>query len=393
MERPDPITKVEFCAKLKHLGDVMESNGYTSAYLNSEGAMRWLTGVRHQVVDISPDASTTVQALVRIHPKTSIVFFGEPWESARIHDAMAGGIWHECGVEVSYGGQFPDFSRPGLISPTLAEYIELERAIVSPLAEGMEGNQWNKLMWLIGESRKALIETAGILEPGMTGWEVRTALYQSCHSRHVELNLVMVGLSGMQKQAHPVINDDSVVEEGAVVKLVTGARYYDMFHSASQLVKIGGLPTERELHVHRALQEAAVAYADRFRNGAVESDLYASLDPIFHDIGNKYSLAGFDKSSHLHHSGGPLSPLGSRDFVISKQGTRKILPYAQFAVNPVDALEYLKFELQGLALPEGAPMIFDEFAWCRDERLYGTVPWQSGTLRLPTIITNGEYSL
>lgn len=393
MERPDPITKVEFCAKLNHLENVLESNGYSSAYLRSEGAMRWLTGIRHQVVDISPDAPTTVQALVRIHPKTSIVFFSEPWELARVYDIMSGGIWHGCGVEVMYGGSTPDFSRPESISPALAEYAELERAIISPLAEGLEGNQWDKLIWLIGESRKALIEVAGILEPGMTGWEVRTALYQSFHSRHVELNLVMVALSGMQKHAHPVINDDSVVKEGAVVKLVTGARYYDMFHSASQLVKIGGLPTERELHVHQALQEAAVAYADHFRNGAVESDLYASLDPIYHDIEKKYSLIGFDKSSHLHHSGGPLSPLGSRDFVISKQGTRKILPYAQFAVNPVDALEYLKFELQGVTLPEGAPMILDEFTWCRDERLYGTVPWQSGTLWLPTIITNEEYSL
>lgn len=392
MQRPLPITKVEFCAKIQHLKDVLESHGYTGVYLCSEGAMRWLTGMRHQVVDISPNAQTTVQAIVTVHPKPTISFFSEPWESARVGDIMVKGIWNDCDIAVSYGGSFPDFSRPGLLSPTSGAYTELERAIVSPLAEGTKGNQWEKLQWLIGESRRALIEVARLLRPGMTGWEVRSAIYEAYHNRHIEMNLVMLGLSNMQKHAHPVVEDDSIVQTGDIVKLVVGARYFDMIHSASQLVAIGREPEEQELYVHRALQEATLDYADRYRNGAVESDLYRCLGPIFQTIAEKKALVGFEKSAYLHHGGGPLSPLGSRDFVVSAQGTRGILPYAQFALNPVDALLYLKFELQGVTLPSGAPLILDEFTWCDDARLYETVLWQSKSLRLPTIITNGEHT-
>ncbi|PKL27934.1 MAG: hypothetical protein CVV46_09010 [Spirochaetae bacterium HGW-Spirochaetae-2] len=391
MRRPMPITKVEFCAKVKQLEDILESHGYTGAYLCSEGAMRWFTGMRHQVVDISPNAPTTVQAIVTVHPQRSISFFSEPWEAARVGDIMAKGIWNDCGIAVSYGGSSPDFSRPGLLSPTLAGYAELERTIVSPLSEGTAGNQWDKLMWLIGESRQALVEVARLLRPGMTGWDVRSAIYEAYHRRHIELNLVMLGLSGMQKHAHPVIDDDSVVEDGSMVKLVVGARYFDMIHSASQLVAIGRKPSERELHVHRALQEATLAYADQYRSDAVESDLYHCLGPIFLSVAKKQALAGFEKSAYLHHGGGPLSPLGSRDFVVTERGTRSIFPYAQFALNPVDALHYLKFELQGVTLPSGPPLILDEFTWCDDARLYQTVQWQSESLRLPTIITNGDH--
>jgi len=389
MERPFSITKGEFCAKLSHLKRVIHANGYDAIYLESEGAMRWLTGYRHQVVDIAPQARTTVQAVVQVAPEYNITFFSDPWEANRVHDILAAGIWNECNISAGYGGAEPDFSSPRLLSSQVDKrYAELERSIISVLAEGLEGNQWDKLQWLVAESRKTLIELSTRLTEGMTGWDLRTELYHAYHERHIELNLVMLGLSGMQNHLHPVVMDDSRVENESIVKLVIGARYFDMFHSASQLVKIGGAPTRREVTVHRALQEASLRYANQYRVGNDEAQLYESLGSIFAEVAKEYDLKGFEKSAYLHHAGGPLGPSGNRVFVVSRHGKRELIAHEQFAVNPVDTLEFLKFELQGVVLPEGAPALIDEFSWCPDERVYDTVPWHAESIRVPTILSS-----
>jgi len=397
MERPKSITNEEFCAKIELLKAVVEKFDGAAMYLCSEGGMRWLTGKRHQVVDIKPDTSTTIQAVVHTRTSTqpNIVFYSEPWESARVYDIIKSGPWNSCGIEASYGGTLCDFFEPGLICPAWENYREIERAIVSPLAQGVNGNQMDKLQWLASESRQALISIAKAVHVGMTGWEMRTLVYQTYHERHIELNLVMLGLSGMKRHLHPVIEDDSVVKDGTVIKIAVGARYFDMFHSATQLVKIGTNPTDREQEIHRALQEATLVYTDQFQHGAVEKNIYSSLGTIFADTARKHNLPGFEQSAYLHHAGGPLSPLGNRDFVISPDGLRPIIALAQFSVNPVDAIEYLKFELQGIVQPEGAPLILNEFAWCTDDQkqkpYYDEIKWNNKNLRLPTIIKNGEH--
>lgn len=389
MTRPKSITKAEFCAKLEHLKKVLKPHNFRSIYIHSEGALRWLTGMRHQVVDLDPYAPTTVQALVEIEPELSIKFFSDPWEAARIEGFMKRGIWQDCEIPVSYTSTPPNLRSPKILSPTNTNYSEIEREIVSPLAEGLIGNQWKKLTWLINESRQALLEIASHITVGMNGWQLRSLVFEAYHRRHLELNLVLLGLSGMKTYLHPVIEDDSYVEEGSIVKLVIGARYFDMFHSASQLVKIGQEPSERELLVHEALQAAALDYTALFSPETTEAELYEALSPIFHRVERTYELPGFAASAYLHHPGGPVSPLGNRDFVITQDGLRKIYPYTQFSVNPVDALEYLKFELQGVALPDATPLICNDFAWCTDQRFFVTRKFNQDLVQLPTIIPNG----
>jgi len=389
MERPKPMVKEEFTAKLRHLRNILGTHGFDSVALESEGAMRWLTGFRHQVVDINPGAPTTVQAVVdTVRDPAALVFFSDPWEEARVRDIMETGIWNDCGVSVSYDTHPPSASDKRLLTRACPDYAEIERQIVSPLVQGLKGNQWDKLLWLVSQSRQALYELASSLRKGMTGWDVRTSVYHAYHERHLELNLVLLGLSGMERHLHPVVMDDSLVEEGSVVKLVVGARYFDMFHSASQLVKIGSDPTEKELAVHAALQETALAYADQFRTGATEGVLYDSLGPICSEVAERRGIKGFERSAYLHHPGGPLSPLGNRDFIIEKGGERRLFPFAQFSVNPVDAVVYLKCELQGVVMPAGPPTIIDEFTWCTDERFFDTRTFAGKPIRLPAIIAH-----
>lgn len=383
MNRPKSIDKNEFLAKIKHLKEFIEPLKYKSLYLESEGALRWLTGYRHQVIDIESSAPTTLQAVVNPFSKT-LTFFSDRWEEARIRSIMAKGIWNECGFKSEYQ-QKGDFLEKN--SPLIPNEEQL-RSIVSPLAEGFDGNQWRKLQWLINESRQALITVGGQLRSGQTGWDVRTMIYNEYSRRHIELNLVMVALGGMEDHLHPVVDDDSLVTPKSVVKLVVGARYYDMFHSASQLVVIDREPTEIEKKVHHALVEATLAYADGYRAGAIESDLYRSVGPIFEKIEKKYHLLGFHKGAYLHHLGGPLSPLGNRDFTLTEGQKRVILPFAQFALNPCEPIHSFKFEMQGVALKDQSPTILNDFQWCNDPSLYEVHLFDNKEIPLCTLIEN-----
>lgn len=166
-----------------------------------------------------------------------------------------------------------------------------------------------------------------------------------------------------------------------------------MFHSASQLVKFAAEPTEFEKRVHFGLQDTALGYADAFREGQTEGELYNALAEVFKTAAEKHGLPGFEDSAYLHHPGGPLSPLGNREFIISKDGKRKIIPYAQFAVNPVDCLAFLKFELQGMVQPHSQPLIFDEFSQViRDKNCFDIREFYGRQLKLPTILSCSGFS-
>ena len=56
----------ELTGKMDHMRGVLERGGWDAILLNSEGAVRWLTGIRHQVIDIAADAESPVQVLFRL---------------------------------------------------------------------------------------------------------------------------------------------------------------------------------------------------------------------------------------------------------------------------------------------------------------------------------------
>jgi|GEM_PF-761419 len=393
LKRPPAMIKEEFTAKLDLLRSVLQSHGYSQIYLQAEGAMRWLTGTHHQVIDIPAYESTTVHALVTFSEgKTHIGLTCEPWEKNRVRDLVDHGIWNETDAEASYiePSQIPDTA--ALLLPDDANYSDILRQAVSPLAERTDGNQYAKLTWLVHESRNALIEASQTLKEGMTCWDVRSLIYSCCHARGIELSMVLTGLSGMEAFLHPVWDERFHIQKGTVLKLAVNARFCDMFHSATQLVTVGIPPASYQRRVHNALQDAALAYADAYRAHAAESTVYHQLDAVFRRTAEVHALPGFEQSAYLHHPGGPLSPLGSRDFILQPEGTRLLYPWAQFAVNPVDCLTYSKYELQGIILPEGPPLILDEFeTWEDDESHYDIKTFHGKPIKLPTILTcSGE---
>jgi len=386
MRRPKPITIEEFDAKITHLSTVLKRKGYTGIYLTSEGSMRWLTGHRHQVTDISPLESTTIHCLITCtSEKTLLHFYSEMWEQNRLRSLLEDEIFSSQLVEVKYSLIDTLSLNKNILSPSDKEYREIEREIVSILPQQLLGNQMEKLLYLASNSRKALVEISHLVRPGMNGWDLRTLVYTIFHEKHLELNQVVLGLSHMESFQHPIVEDESVVEKGSFIKIVVGARYMDMLHSASQMVKIEDDISPLEMKVYEALTDFSLRYASTFTSGAIEKDIYEGIASIAKDVEKDYQLKGFSQSAYLHHLGGPLSPLGNRDFLITKGATRKILPYSQFAINPVDPIFNHKCELQGIVLPEHAPLILDEFALVEKEFL--TMNYHGGQIRVPTIIT------
>ncbi len=389
MKYPPPITKQEFLAKLTHLTQVIKKYNYRAIYLESEGAMRYLTGMRHQVIDIHPSSKTTIAVIITVKDNSyTFDFYSEPWEHNRLKDMVSRPIFQLKEINTTIQSVESLSFDSHIIHPTMQEYKEIEREIISPLVEKLEGNQYKKLEFLISSSRSALLEVGHKVKVGMNGWLVRSLVYEAYHKKHLELNQVLVSLHGMEKHQHPMVDDESIIKKGDIIKIVTGSRYIDMLHSATQLVKIDSSVTEEEMTIYDALLRMSIEYASMFTSHTSEKELYDSLPFIAKRIEEEEAIPYFSKSAHTHHGGGPMSPLGNRDFVVSKDGKRRLFPYAQFSINPVDSIMNFKCELQGIVIPHELPLILDEFINITNHNEYKVVQYKKADLRLPTIITN-----
>ena len=349
----------EITEKLGHLRGVLDRGGHDTILLGSEGAVRWLTGTRHQVIDIAPDAPSPVQVLVHLRTSSAAMsFLTARTEMPRILDQVPKVFDRVPGVELNFR-ESPPPPPTGALFPGSPGYDEALGAIVRPIVGGAAGPQMGKLEWLRAMSTAVLIETAFQLEPGMTGAAVRGLVFHSLAARDLECNLILVALSGQEKHLHPLYSSEYRVEEGCWVKLVAGGRYAELIASVTVMAKVGGRPSREETRIYGALQEGALEYADLYRCGAVEADIYREVGVRFAEIEKKRGMEGFQPSAYHHHLGGPISPLGNRDYLLEEGGTRSMFPWMQFAINPCEVLKNTKVELQGIVMPEGPPLMLD----------------------------------
>jgi Xaa-Pro aminopeptidase len=352
-------SRQELTAKIGHLRGVLEQGGHDAILLSSEGAVRWLTGLRHQVIDVAPDAQSPVQVLIRLRASSAaMIFFTARTEMPRIRDQVPNVFNPVPGTELDFHESLPPLS-DGVLLPGSTGYDEVLGAIVRPLVGGATGPQMGKLEWLYAMTTAVLAETALQLKPGMTGAAVKGLVFHSLAARDVECNLILVALAGQEKHLHPLYSSDYRVEQGCWVKLVAGGRYAELIASVTVMAKIGSRLSAEERSIYSALQQGAVEYADLYRRGAVESDIYREIGARFAEVEKKHGLEGFQPSAYHHHLGGPISPLGNRDYLLEEGGTRSMFPWMQFAINPCEVLRNTKAELQGIVMPEGAPLMLD----------------------------------
>src|SRR5271169_1469787 len=122
--------------------------------------------------------------------------------------------------------------------------------------------------------------------------------------------MVLVALTGQEKHLHPLYSSQYRVEKGGWVKLVVGGRYAELIVSITVMAIVGRPLSDGEARIYSALQQAAVEYADLFRNGTSEADIFRNAGVKFTEIENARGLKGFRPSAYNHHMGGPTSPLG-----------------------------------------------------------------------------------
>ena len=379
---PAMITKEELEGKLGHLRAVLDRRGSTMIVLSREGAIRWLTGTRHQIIDIAPDAESPVRALVRLRPgAVDVTFLTTRIEMPRIQDQLPEVFRGVPGVSVDFRESLLPPSEALL--PGGAGYEEALAEIVRPLLGGREGNQLRKLEWLHAMTAAVLTQTALRLKVGMNGAKVRGMVFSGLASRDVECNLILVALAGQEKHFHPLYDSRYRAERGGWVKLVTGTRYAELIVSATVMAKIASSPSKEEELVYAALQRGVVEYADLYRNGMSESDIHKEVGERFLKIEREAGLRGFQPSAYFHHLGGPTSPLGNRDYILEAGGARGMFPWMQFAINPCDVLQHTKAELQGIVMPEGAPLMLDGSRFVpKDLGLFSEIRARGGTVAM-----------
>ncbi len=358
-KRPAALTATELRDKLAHLKQVLNRHKLKSILLAPEGAMRWLTGLRQQIIDIAPNAPSPVQALVA--PKGSgatVTIITTPIEMPRVKDQIPAVFAGQKGVSVKFSTALPA-TGAGCLLPDQKSYAVVLGEIVRPLLGGLAGNQYKKLEWLAGMTGALLAEAAHRLEPGQNGGLIRGQLFESFARNGVESNLFLIALKGQETHLHPLYDERYKVSQGSWIKLVAGARYADQIMSETAMVRFGGGVTSTQAKYYRALQQGVVEYADCYRAGATEKQMYVELGRRFARIEKETGLKGFGKFAYLHHLGGPTSPIGNRDYIISQTGKGVMFPGMQFAINPVEGYGCTKVEIQGLVLPTGAPHLLD----------------------------------
>jgi Xaa-Pro aminopeptidase len=384
---PPMLTKEELEGKLGHLRGVLDRRGLSAILLSQEGAVRWLTGTRHQIIDIAPDAESPVHALVHVRPEAvDVALLTTRIEMPRVHDQLTEVFRGMEGVRVEFR-ESPGPPSESLL-PGATGYEEAVGEIVRPLLGGPNGNQVRKVAWLHSMTVAVLAQTALRLEVGMNGAEVRGRVFSGLASRDVECNLILVALAGQEKHFHPLYDARYRVERGGWVKLVTGTRYAEAIVSATVMVKVGCPPSKEESRVYAALQRGVVEYADLYRNGMSESQIHKEVGERFARIERETGLGGFQASAYFHHLGGPTSPLGNRDYILEAGGTRSMFPWMQFAINPCDVLQHTKAELQGIVMPDGAPLMLDGSRFVpKDLGMFSEVRAQGGTVAMvPNVI-------
>ena len=301
---PQMITHEELKEKLQHCAEQLSRDRKGGILIIAEGAVRWLTGMRHQVTDIAADAASPVNVLARMVPGGfDLTFVAAHTELPRLKDRIPEVFRGQGNVELQFTDVLPRIDRT-IAVPRQRTYSRILGTIVRPIIGGFEGNQFSKLKWLSASSTAALVESARQIHTGMNGFEVRNIAQQNLGRRGIETNLILVALKGQEGHFHPLYEECYSVADDCWVKLVCGARYSELIVSASVMVKFGAAPTEEENLRYRALQEATIEYADCYREGMSDAQIYGEIYRRFQDVG-KGSAWGISPTPHtLIISGG-----------------------------------------------------------------------------------------
>ena len=387
VKRPAAINKIEISDKLMHLKDVLKKDKKSGIYLIQEGALRWLTGLRQQIIDIAPGTQTEVSALVMVKGNSfELTFVTTPFEMPRIKDEIPPIFNSNKEVKIKFALKEPKMG-VSIVKPSDKIYSRVVDAVVRPLIGDHKGNQFKKYTWVASMTTAAIAKTAYELEPGMNGSQVRMLMMKNMVDLGVETNMLLVALKRQEGHLHPLYNDKYKITPSSMLKLVSAGRLGDVIVSATQLVRFGKL-TQKEAACYAALQQATIEYADLYRNGANEHDIYTECGKRFNKVAKDFALKGFGKSAYNHHLGGPTSPLGNRDYCLDKTSSATCFAGMSFAINPVDVIASTKAEVQGIINVEGAPTMLDYSLYTPEEMLTFTEVTASGgtTAKIANII-------
>ncbi len=380
VRRPAAINKIEISEKLTHLKDVLKDAKKAGIYLTQEGALRWLTGVRHQITDIAANDISPVSALCLVKGnKYELTFITSPFEMPRIQDELPPIFKTNTEVKIKFALTAPKLGAT-IIKPTDSIYAATVGQICRPLIGDHKGNQFKKYTWVASMQTAAIAKAAYEIEPGMNGTQVRQIMLNNMIDMGLETNMLLVALKKQENHLHPLYNDKYKITANSMLKLVSAGRLGDVIVSATQMVRFGKI-SRKEATNYAALQQAVVEYADLYRNGANEHDIYLQCGKRFNMVEKDFGIKGFGKSAYLHHLGGPTSPLGNRDYCLDKTCSNTCFSGMSFAINPVDCLTGTKVEVQGIVNTEGAPTMLDYSLYVPEDMLtFSEVTASGGTV-------------
>jgi len=314
----------EVQAKLERVRGFMSKQELDAVVFNNKINYQWLTGGGDNHVVIDSDGGVAV--LVVTHDGQHIIT--NNIEAARQEDEEIGELpfeihfmnWHEENREamldhIVSGEIATDATWPGGARAMGEQLARLRWSLLEPEVE--------RYRELGAITARALTETAGEIEPGMTEHEIGAHLAAKLIAQNVVVSVLLIAADErVAKYRHPLPTDKRLEQKAM---LVIGARKWGLDISATRLVHFGPLDDEL-IDKHRAVCQVDATFLAETVPGAAVRD-------IFRKGIAAYEATGYPEEWRLHHQGGATG-YAPRDYKGTMACPETVLENQAFAWNP-----------------------------------------------------------
>jgi antitoxin VapB len=308
--------------RLDRLAQLMDRHEVDVVVLRRPANFAWYTGGGDSKVDhVAPDG--VADLVIR---RDSALVLTSTIEAPRMRAEQAPGFevvefpWHEnrdaALREIAGDARIgTDFELPGALQVG-DEIARIRRTLDPDAIESLRA---------VGRDlSRAMAETAGAVEPGMSEHEAAAALTAACRSRGLTATVLLAAADDrIAEHRHPV-PVGAVIERRAM--LVASAERGGLYANLTRIVELD----EPDPELARRLQ-ACDEILTRMREEATRPG--RTLAEAFSDCQGFYADAGFPGEWRLHHQGGTTG-YASRELIATPATADVIEPGQAFAWNP-----------------------------------------------------------
>ena len=319
----DSTHSAEIQEKLKRVKDFLDRNAAGALLLSRHGNIAWITAGKVEA-RVAAGSETAVCSLL-LSRDGRRYYIAPNNEAARLADEEFAGLGYKAVI-------FPWHEGPGnrireLIGDTdvcadtaypdarLVNLVDLQTPLLPP--------EMDRLRTLSRDTAAATVEVLEGLGPGVTEQEMAARTSAALLTRGIAPTVLLMGVDERIHRYKHAVPRGGMLQRYGMVNLC--ARRWGLVVSITRFVHFGAVPAELEAAFEAAAQiHTEILHATR--DDAASSKIFAAAR-------RAYASVCAAEEIERHHQGGPCG-YSERDWVITPQGTERVVAPQAFAYNP-----------------------------------------------------------